>query len=33
MFPVISLIRHGQTAWNAEKRPQSQLDSPLTDLG
>jgi broad specificity phosphatase PhoE len=27
------LARHGQTVWNAEHRPQGQLDSPLTDLG
>jgi broad specificity phosphatase PhoE len=31
--PVIYLIRHGQTVWNAEHRPQGRLDSPLTELG
>jgi broad specificity phosphatase PhoE len=27
------LARHGQTAWNLERRLQGQLDSPLTDRG
>ncbi|MFK3679280.1 histidine phosphatase family protein [Microbacterium sp. NPDC090218] len=27
------LARHGQTAWNLERRLQGQLDSPLTDEG
>ncbi len=29
----IFLFRHGETVWNAEKRAQSHLDSPLTDVG
>ena len=27
------LVRHGETAWNAEGRVQGHLDSPLTDIG
>jgi 2,3-bisphosphoglycerate-dependent phosphoglycerate mutase len=27
------LIRHGETIWNAEKRVQGHMDSPLSDLG
>ena len=27
------IIRHGQTTWNAERRWQGQLDSPLSELG
>jgi broad specificity phosphatase PhoE len=30
---VIYLMRHGQTAWNAERRYQGWHDSPLTPLG
>lgn len=29
----IYLFRHGETAWNAEKRAQGHLDSPLTEVG
>lgn len=29
----IILVRHGQTAWNAEGRRQGHLDSPLSELG
>jgi broad specificity phosphatase PhoE len=27
------LIRHGETTWNAEKRIQGHMDSPLSVLG
>lgn len=30
---VVYLLRHGQTEWNVQGRPQGRLDSPLTDLG
>ena len=30
---MIYLVRHGQTQFNAERRMQGWLDSPLTDLG
>jgi broad specificity phosphatase PhoE len=30
---VIYFLRHGQTAWNAERRIQGHLDAPLNDLG
>ncbi len=29
----IYLFRHGETEWNAEKRAQGHLDSPLTEAG
>jgi probable phosphoglycerate mutase len=29
----LCLVRHGETAWNAEGRVQGQLDVPLSDLG
>jgi len=32
-YPDIWLLRHGQTAWNAEGRIQGQMESELTDLG
>ncbi len=32
-FPPLYILRHGQTVWNAEKRIQGGLDSPLTALG
>lgn len=31
--PTIYYLRHGETAWNAEKRLQGTLDIPLNDLG
>ena len=33
MTHPIYLFRHGETAWNAEKRAQGALDSPLTSAG
>lgn len=30
---LIALIRHGQTAWNAEGRMQGSTDVPLNDVG
>lgn len=32
-LPQIFFIRHGQTAWNAEKRYQGRKDIPLDDIG
>ena len=29
----IYLFRHGETVWNAQKRAQGHLDSPLTEAG
>ena len=33
MHHPIYLFRHGETVWNAEKRAQGHLDSPLTPAG
>jgi len=33
MHHPIYLFRHGETHWNAEKRAQGYLDSPLTPAG
>ena len=32
MHPLL-ILRHGETTWNAEKRVQGALDSPLTETG
>lgn len=32
-LPTFYLLRHGQTEWNVQGRPQGRLDSPLTGLG
>jgi probable phosphoglycerate mutase len=32
-MPLIFFLRHGQTAWNAERRIQGHLDAPLNDTG
>ena len=29
----LCIVRHGETAWNAEHRVQGQLDIPLNDIG
>jgi probable phosphoglycerate mutase len=29
----LCVVRHGETAWNAEGRVQGQLDIPLSDAG
>jgi broad specificity phosphatase PhoE len=33
MCKELYLLRHGQSAWNAERRHQGQMESRLTDLG
>lgn len=33
MTPRLCIVRHGETAWNAEHRVQGQLDIPLNDIG
>lgn len=33
MTRTLVLLRHGQTAWNAERRAQGHLDVPLDDVG
>ncbi|MBI3196085.1 MAG: histidine phosphatase family protein [Rhodospirillales bacterium] len=33
MHHPVYLFRHGETVWNAERRAQGQLDSPLTAAG
>lgn len=33
MQTTLCLVRHGETAWNAERRIQGQLDLPLNDTG
>ena len=33
MAARLCLVRHGETAWNAEGRVQGQLDIPLSDVG
>lgn len=30
---TIYFVRHGETAWNTERRLQGRMDSPLTELG
>ncbi len=32
-MPVLLLVRHGETAWNAEHRWQGHHDAPLNDVG
>ena len=32
-YPMILLVRHGETEWNVEGRYQGALDSPLTNKG
>ncbi|MER8835723.1 histidine phosphatase family protein [Mesorhizobium sp. M0909] len=33
MYPLVYIVRHGQTAWNAEARLQGQADTDLDELG
>ncbi len=33
MSTRLCIVRHGETAWNAEHRVQGQLDIPLNDIG
>jgi broad specificity phosphatase PhoE len=33
MYPLVYLVRHGQTKWNAERRLQGQADTDLNALG
>jgi len=33
MYPLVYIVRHGQTAWNAEARLQGQADTDLNALG
>ena len=33
MTTKLCLVRHGETAWNAEHRVQGQLDIPLNEIG
>lgn len=33
MTTQLCIVRHGETAWNAEHRVQGQLDIPLNDIG
>lgn len=33
MFPLVYLVRHGQTVWNAERRFQGQADTDMTEKG
>ena len=33
MTGTVFLARHGQTEWNAQRRYQGKLDSPLTAIG
>lgn len=32
-LPLLYLVRHGQTGWNAERRLQGQADTDLSDFG
>ena len=32
-FPELFILRHGETEWNAARRMQGRLDSPLTSRG
>ena len=33
MSPLVYLVRHGQTVWNAEQRFQGQADTDMTGKG
>ncbi len=33
VYPDLFILRHGETDWNAERRLQGRLDSPLTTRG
>ncbi|AZO48479.1 MAG: histidine phosphatase family protein [Mesorhizobium sp.] len=33
MYPLVYIVRHGQTEWNAERRLQGQADTDINALG
>ncbi|MET3520709.1 MULTISPECIES: histidine phosphatase family protein [Mesorhizobium] len=33
MYPLVYIVRHGQTQWNTERRLQGQADTDINELG